>query len=102
MELMGVTGDDLEQVLLAGSFGTYIDPQSARVIGLVPPVSVEKIVAAGNAAGEGAKMSLLSFREREMAFGLSRRVEYVELSGRPGFNEAFIAAVGFPDLEDVT
>ncbi len=102
MELMGVTGDDLEQVLLAGSFGTYIDPQSARVLGLVPPVPVAKIVAAGNAAGEGAKMALLSFREREMAFDLSRRVEYVELSGRPGFNEAFIAAVGFPDLEDVT
>jgi uncharacterized 2Fe-2S/4Fe-4S cluster protein (DUF4445 family) len=102
MELMDVSAEDLEQVLLAGSFGTYIDPQSARVIGLVPPVPVERIVAAGNAAGEGAKMSLLSFREREMAFGLSRRVEYVELSGRPGFNEAFIGAVGFPDLEAVT
>ncbi len=102
MELMGVRAEDLEQVLLAGSFGTYIDPQSARVIGLVPPVPVERIVAAGNAAGEGAKMALLSFREREMAFGLSRRVEYVELSGRPGFNEAFIGSVGFPDLGAVT
>jgi uncharacterized 2Fe-2S/4Fe-4S cluster protein (DUF4445 family) len=47
-------------------------------------------------------MSLLSFREREMAFDLIRRVEYVELSGRPGFNEAFLAAVGFPELGDVT
>lgn len=102
MELMGVTADDLHQVLLAGSFGTYIDPQSARVIGLVPPVPVERITAAGNAAGEGAKMALLSFREREMAFDLLRRVEYVELSGRPGFNEAFIGSVGFPDLETVT
>ena len=67
MELMGVMADDLEQVLLAGAFGTYIDPQSARVIGLVPPVPVDEIVAVGNAAGEGAKMALLSFREREMA-----------------------------------
>ena len=102
IELMGVTAGDLHQVLLAGSFGTYIDPQSARVIGLVPPVPVERITAAGNAAGEGAKMALLSFREREMAFDLLRRVEYVELSGRPGFNEAFIGSVGFPDLEMVT
>lgn len=102
MEIMGVAADDLHQVLLAGSFGTYIDPQSARVIGLVPPVPTERITAAGNAAGEGAKMALLSFREREMAFDLLRRVEYVELSGRPGFNEAFIGSVGFPDLEDVT
>ncbi len=102
MDLMGVAADDLHQVLLAGSFGTYIDPQSARVIGLVPPVPVERITAAGNAAGEGAKMALLSFREREMAFDLLRRVEYVELSGSPGFNEAFIGSVGFPDLETVT
>lgn len=102
MELLGVETEDLHQVLLAGSFGTYIDPQSARIIGLVPPVQVERIAAAGNAAGEGAKMALLSFREREMAFDLLRRVEYVELSGRPGFNEAFIDSVGFPDLEAVT
>ncbi len=102
MELLGVGTDDLHQILLAGSFGTYIDPQSARIIGLVPPVPVERIAAAGNAAGEGAKMALLSFREREMAFDLLRRVEYVELSGRPGFNEAFIGSVGFPDLEAVT
>ncbi len=102
LDLMGVTADDLAQVLLAGSFGTYIDPRSARVIGLVPPVPVERIVAAGNAAGEGAKMALVSFREREMAFDLLRRVEYVELSGRPGFNEAFVASVSFPELEEVT
>lgn len=98
MELMGVTAADLHEVILAGSFGTYINPESARTIGLVPPVPVERITAAGNAAGEGAKMALLSFREREMAYDLLRRVEYVELSSRPGFNEAFIASVAFPDL----
>jgi uncharacterized 2Fe-2S/4Fe-4S cluster protein (DUF4445 family) len=99
LDAMGVTADDLHQVLLAGSFGTYINPTSARIIGLVPPVPVERITAAGNAAGEGAKMALVSFREREMAFDLPRRVEYVELSGRSGFNDAFLAAVGFPELE---
>ncbi len=101
MEILGVTAADLHQVLLAGSFGTYINPASARVIGLVPPVSVDRIVAVGNAAGEGAKMALLSFREREMAFDLLRRVEYVELSGQEGFNEAFLEAVRFPELEEV-
>jgi uncharacterized 2Fe-2S/4Fe-4S cluster protein (DUF4445 family) len=99
LDAMGVRADDLHQVLLAGSFGTYINPASARIIGLVPPVPVERITAAGNAAGEGAKMALVSFREREMAFDLPRRVEYVELSGRSGFNDAFLAAVGFPELE---
>lgn len=101
-QLLDVSAADLHQVLLAGSFGTYINPASARVIGLVPPVPVDRIVAVGNAAGEGAKMALLSFRERLMAFDLLRRVEYVELSGQEGFNEAFLTAVRFPELEEVT
>jgi hypothetical protein len=46
-------------------------------------------------------MALVSFREREMAFDLPRRVEYVELSGAAGFNEAFLGALAFPALEAV-
>jgi uncharacterized 2Fe-2S/4Fe-4S cluster protein (DUF4445 family) len=99
MDTTGVRASELHQVLLAGSFGTYINPASARIVGLVPPVPVERITAVGNAAGEGAKMALVSFREREMAFDLIRRVEYVELSARAGFNEAFLTAVAFPELE---
>ena len=86
-------------MLLAGSFGTYIDPLGARVLGLVPPVAVEKIRAVGNTASEGAKMALLSFREREVAFELPAFVEYLELSGVEDFNERFIANVGFPPLD---
>ena len=68
---LGVRPEDLEEIYLAGSFGTYIDPQSALIIGLVPPVAVERIKAVGNAAGEGAKMALVSFRERQVARSLS-------------------------------
>lgn len=100
MHALGVSADDLEEVLLAGSFGTYIAPASARVIGLVPPVPVDRIKAVGNAASEGAKMALLSFRERELAFGLPSVVEYVELSGATDFNERFIRNLGFPALEE--
>jgi uncharacterized 2Fe-2S/4Fe-4S cluster protein (DUF4445 family) len=100
MDALGVTAADLEEVLLAGSFGTYISPASARAIGLVPPVPVERIRAVGNAASEGAKMALLSFRERELAFDLPNVVEYVELSGATDFNERFIRNLGFPALEE--
>jgi uncharacterized 2Fe-2S/4Fe-4S cluster protein (DUF4445 family) len=100
MHALGVSADDLEEVLLAGSFGTYIAPASARMIGLVPPVPVDRIKAVGNAASEGAKMALLSFRERELAFGLPSVVEYVELSGATDFNERFIRNLGFPALEE--
>ncbi len=101
MRERGLSADDLDEVLLAGSFGTYIDPLGARVLGLVPPVAVERIRAVGNTASEGAKMALLSFREREVAFELPAFVEYLELSGVADFNDRFIANVGFPPLDQV-
>jgi uncharacterized 2Fe-2S/4Fe-4S cluster protein (DUF4445 family) len=99
MDELGVTADDLVDIYLAGSFGSYINPQSARIIGLVPPVPVERISAIGNAAGEGAKMALLSFRERQSAWALVDMVEYLELSGRSEFNDSFIAVLQFPELD---
>lgn len=101
MQELGVVADDLVEIYLAGSFGSYINPQSARIIGLVPPVSVERIKAVGNAAGEGAKIALLSFREREVARSLPQIVEYHELSGRGDFNDAFLAVLQFPELESL-
>ena len=101
MEALGLDASDLEEVMLAGSFGTYINPESARVIGLVPPVPVERIKAIGNAASEGAKMALLSFREREIAFELPDVIEYIELSGAEDFNDRFIRNLAFPPLEAV-
>src|SRR5581483_4075959 len=98
MQQMGVTANDLREVLLAGSFGSYINPASARAIGLVPWVPVERIVAVGNSAGEGAKIALLSFREREAANRIPEFIEYVELSGRSEFNDIFTDALAFPPL----
>jgi uncharacterized 2Fe-2S/4Fe-4S cluster protein (DUF4445 family) len=99
MSEMGLEAGDLEEVMLAGSFGTYINPESARVVGLVPPVPVERIKAVGNTASEGAKMALMSFREREIAFEIPAFVEYVELSGAEDFNDRFIRNLAFPALE---
>ena len=98
MNELGVAAADLQEVLLAGAFGSYIHPDSARTIGLVPPVALERIRAVGNAAGEGAKIALLSYREREAAEGMPARVEYLELSGREDFNDLFMKALGFPPL----
>lgn len=100
MQQMGVTANDLHEVLLAGSFGSYINPASARTIGLVPWVPVEKIIAVGNSAGEGAKIALLSFREREAANRIPEFIEYVELSGRGEFNDIFTDALAFPEIRD--
>ena len=101
MRALNLTAADLDEVMLAGSFGSYINPQSARVIGLVPPVPVEKIKAVGNTASEGAKMALMSFREREVAFEIPGIVEYIELSGEEDFNDRFIGNLGFPTPEEL-
>ncbi len=101
MDILGVTADDLDEVLLGGSFGSYLNPESAKVIGLVPPVDVDRIIAVGNSAGEGAKIALLSYRERQVAFELPSRIEYIELSGRSDFNDSFISVLGFPQLTPV-
>ncbi|UCC81837.1 MAG: DUF4445 domain-containing protein [Gemmatimonadota bacterium] len=90
---------ELADVYLAGSFGAALDPRSARSLGLVPPVSENAVRGVGNAAIEGAKAALLSFREREVAFQIPFHTEYLELSGHPDFNDTFMAAMTFPDLE---
>ncbi len=101
MQVMGVRPEDLHEVLLAGAFGSYIHPDAARIIGLVPAVRLDRIRAVGNAAGEGAKIALLSYREREAAEAMPSRVEYIELSGREDFNDIFMGVLGFPPLESL-
>jgi uncharacterized 2Fe-2S/4Fe-4S cluster protein (DUF4445 family) len=96
LEELGLTAGDVQQVLLAGSFGSYLSPANAVRIGLVPDISVMRIVSAGNVAGEGAKMALLSVRERAAATALLEEVRYVELSDRPDFNDRFIDQLSFP------
>ena len=95
LEEAGLETEDVKQVLLAGSFGSYLNARSAIRIGLVPDVGPRRIVAAGNVAGEGAKMALLSIRDRAAALALLEEVKYVELSDRPDFNDRFIARLGF-------
>ena len=96
LEQAGLTAADVKQVLLAGSFGSYLSAASAIRIGLVPKVPVLRVVSAGNVAGEGAKMALLSLRERAGGLALLEEVRYVELSDRAGFNDQFIEQLPFP------
>ena len=96
VEEFGIQETDIQQVLLAGSFGTYLSPASAIKIGLVPKISVLRIISAGNVAGEGAKMVLLSAQERNGADALLEQIDYVELSDRSDFNDKFVERLAFP------
>ena len=96
LEELNLKDEDVQQVLLAGSFGSYLSPTSAVGIGLVPKLPVMRIVSAGNVAGEGAKMVLLSDTERHGADALLEEVRYVELSDRSDFQEKFFVELALP------
>jgi uncharacterized 2Fe-2S/4Fe-4S cluster protein (DUF4445 family) len=93
---LGVEPGEISQVLLGGSFGSYLTASSAVRIGLVPKLPLPRIVAAGNVAGEGAKIAALSVTERAAAHAVLDEVRYVELSGRADFNDLFIDQLAFP------
>ena len=96
LEELGIEASEIQQVLLAGSFGSYLSPASAVRIGLVPGLPLPRIVSAGNVAGEGAKMVLLSIQERHAATAMLDEVDYVELSDRAEFNDRFMEQLAFP------
>lgn len=96
IEELKVDATEIQQVLLAGSFGSYLSPTSAVNIGLVPKLPILRIISAGNVAGEGAKMVLLSSNERKGVQTLLEEVAYIELSDRPDFNDKFVNNLSFP------
>lgn len=91
----GATLEDIQHILLAGAFGNFIRPKNALRIGLLPKFPEERILYIGNAAGAGARMALQSRKCKETANTISERTEYLELAGRPEFQEAFADAMLF-------
>ena len=99
---LGISLDDLERVNIAGAFGNFLRKDTAQAIGLVPNIDPEKVQFIGNAAGVGARMALVDAAARERANRISENCEYVELAGHPGYQDAFVAAIPFPEPENLT
>ncbi|MGQ9767732.1 MAG: ASKHA domain-containing protein [Anaerolineae bacterium] len=98
MERMGVTRVD--RVLLAGAFGSYIDPLHAMVIGMIPDCDLAQVVTVGNSAGDGARIALLNRAARAEARRLARWTHYVGIALEPRFQEAFVEAIPLPHHRD--
>jgi uncharacterized 2Fe-2S/4Fe-4S cluster protein (DUF4445 family) len=96
---LGIGNEEIDELYLAGTFGSYLSIASARTIGLVPRLPAERIRAVGNAAMVGAKMCLLSLEARAEAEDLARRIEHVELPLRKDFQDIFMEAMFFPPVE---
>jgi len=90
LEKMGVIRDEVDEVLLAGAFGSYINPDSACSIGLIPSFPRAEIRSVGNAASLGAIMALVSSEAVKKAERISTVVEYVELAASPHFQDKLV------------
>ena len=87
----------ISRLLLAGGFGSYIRPESAARIGLIPADLLDVTEAVGNTAARGAMMALASAEARERLARLQEHMEYIELSGMAAFSDAYMEAMEFPE-----
>ena len=85
MDQLGVRPEDIDEIVIAGAFGTFMLPRQAMRIGMLPQVPLERVHAVGNAAGDGARMMLASTEARHQAESLARQIEYLELTLYPDF-----------------
>jgi len=96
MKKYRVSSEDIKKLYLAGSFGTYLNPESARSIGVFPNIPDDKIVFVGNTAGSGARLALKSRNIRKLADQIAQKVHYVELGAIKEFQREFLDATIIP------
>jgi uncharacterized 2Fe-2S/4Fe-4S cluster protein (DUF4445 family) len=92
--------DQVDRIVLAGAFGSYIDPEHAMLIGLIPDCDLHQVTAVCNAAGDGALIMLLNRRKRLEAAGLARTVEHIQTATQPRFQDEFVSAIHLPHMSD--
>jgi len=90
---------DLQQVILAGGFGTYINKKNAAFIGLFPEVELKNTFQIGNAAGMGAQLFLKDFEKRNLANELAYRIKYYEIAASPLFQKEYTFSLYFPHYD---
>jgi len=96
-----ISAEQITEVVIAGAFGSCLDPASAVGIGLFPPLPLARFRAVGNAAGAGARLALVSKSQRALAADIARRVRYVELTVHPRFVDEFARAMTFGSVESI-
>ena len=92
---LGLEVSDIQKVQLAGAFGSFLTPENACRIGLLPEELLEKIEAVGNAAGSGAKLLACDQAMLPLAQKLKEKVEFLELASLPAFPKTFAKAMNF-------
>ena len=96
LQQRGLTPEQLDGVYLAGGFGSYLDPESAAAIGMLPRACAGKLHTLGNTALAGAAVLTLDGAQWQRIHAISRACSYLELSGRADFAAAFTENLSFP------
>lgn len=94
MEHFGV--EKVDRIRLAGAFGAHIDVKYAMVLGLIPECDLEQVSSAGNAAGTGARITLLDRKSRDVVEAAVREVEKIETAVEARFQEHFVSSMSIP------
>ena len=92
--------DQVEEIVLAGAFGSHIDVKYAMVLGLIPDCPLDHVRSAGNAASTGARIALLNAAARREIETVVRRIEKIETALEPRFQEHFVSAMAIPHKTD--
>ena len=95
LEEAGLTLESIDYLVLAGAFDNYIDIDNALSIGLLPPVSREKIISIGNGAGQGVQSFLLDQSYRVRAKNIANNCIHVSLAENKKFMESYIKNMNF-------
>jgi uncharacterized 2Fe-2S/4Fe-4S cluster protein (DUF4445 family) len=93
LDYLKLKPEQIEDVVIAGAFGSYMNPEHAILIGMLPSLESNRIHAVGNAAGMGACMQLVSTRMRAKALVLAQKIEYLELTIYPNFSMFFAQGI---------
>jgi len=86
----------VDRVILAGAFGSVIDPLYAMTLGMIPDCDLSRVSSAGNAAGDGARIALLNKAQRAEAARVARWVEHIDQPLEEEFQKFFIDALALP------
>jgi uncharacterized 2Fe-2S/4Fe-4S cluster protein (DUF4445 family) len=89
----GISPEEIDEFLVAGAFGTYLDVRSGIAIKIFPEIPIERFKQVGNAAGTGARAMLLSKKQRKQANECRERMEYIELTIHPQFSDTYFKAM---------
>jgi uncharacterized 2Fe-2S/4Fe-4S cluster protein (DUF4445 family) len=98
LEITGIAADEVKEFIVAGAFGSHLDLSNAVKIGLLPKFPNAHYVQAGNAAGVGAKMALLSYQVRESAKSIAHFATRIELKEHANFNRLLTKATQFNEV----